>query len=70
MSDVLADIEQRLAAAVQHFWTLRGQQAQAQGGAEGNKDRGDRSTAAERSTLGARTLGATFSQSGRPRSWL
>lgn len=43
MSDVLANLEQRLATAVQQFWTLRGQQAQAQGGTEGDKDRGDRS---------------------------
>ena len=42
MIDVLADLERRLAKAVQHFWALRGQQAQAQGGAGGNKDRGDR----------------------------
>ena len=37
MSDVLAHLEERLAKAVQHFWAQRGQQAQTQGGAEGNK---------------------------------
>ncbi len=43
MTDVLADLEQRLANAVNQFWTQRGQQAQAQGGSEGDKDRGNRS---------------------------
>lgn len=42
MTDVLAELEQRLANAVKQFWAQRGQQAQAQGGTEGNKDRGDR----------------------------
>src|SRR5438270_1638294 len=42
MSDLLADLEQRLKTAVQHFWGLRLQQAQSQGGQEGDKDRGDR----------------------------
>lgn len=43
MNDVFADLEQRLAKAVQHFWTQRGQQAEAQGGQQGKKDQGDRS---------------------------
>jgi hypothetical protein len=43
MTDVLADLEQRLANAVKQFWAQRGQQAQAQGGTQGDKDRGDRS---------------------------
>lgn len=42
MSDVLDDIEKRLARAVKRFWTQRGQQAEAQGGAEADKDRGNR----------------------------
>ena len=40
---MFADLDQRLANAVQQFWALRGPQSQAQGGTDGNKDRGDRS---------------------------
>lgn len=43
MSDMLVGLEQRLVKAVQQFWSQRGQQAQAQSGSEGGKDRGDRS---------------------------
>jgi hypothetical protein len=42
MSDLLADLQARLAQAVTTFWARRGQQASSQGGAEGDKDRGDR----------------------------
>ncbi len=42
MSNLLKDIEGQLSKAVQHFWSQRGQQAQNQGGTDGDKDRGDR----------------------------
>jgi Restriction endonuclease XhoI len=42
MADVFAELDQRLAAAVSQFWGQRGQQADAQGGADSDKDRGDR----------------------------
>src|SRR5437588_12358451 len=38
----LEGIAERLKKAVQQFWLQRGQQAQSQGGDEGDKDRGDR----------------------------
>jgi Restriction endonuclease XhoI len=43
MSDVLADLEQKLSSAVRQFWTQRGKQAKTQGKKKGGKDRGDRS---------------------------
>jgi hypothetical protein len=39
MSDMLADLDQRLRQAISRFWTKRGAQSQTQG----DKDRGDRS---------------------------
>lgn len=42
MGTLLDDLEAKLAKAVQHFWALRGQQGQAQGGEQGDKDRGAR----------------------------
>src|SRR5438128_7243755 len=42
MSELLSELEQRLKAAVQHFWTQRNQQARSQGGEDNDKDRGDR----------------------------
>ncbi len=42
MSNLPADLQTRLKAAIAHFWTCRGSQADAQGGAEGDKDRGSR----------------------------
>ncbi len=43
MSNLLADLNQRLRQAIVFFWERRGSQSQKQGGDEGNKDRGDRS---------------------------
>ena len=43
MSDLLADLDQRLREAIIYFWTIRGSQSLKQGGDEGDKDRGDRS---------------------------
>lgn len=42
MNPVLAGLEDKLKNAVRKFWELRGQQANNQGGDEGDKDRGDR----------------------------
>jgi len=43
MSELLADLEQRLRRAIQHFWIQRTSQSNKQGGAANDKDRGDRS---------------------------
>jgi hypothetical protein len=43
MSDLLADLESRLRRAIIQFWTTLGSQSERQGGAEVDKDRGDRS---------------------------
>ena len=42
MKDPLTDLEKQLRKAVHQFWALRGQQAEKQGEAEGDRDRGDR----------------------------
>ncbi len=42
MSDVLADLDGRLAEAVRSFWERRGRQSTNQGGVTGDRDRGDR----------------------------
>jgi hypothetical protein len=42
MNELLADLENKLAKAIQGFWSKRGKQAKTQGG-KGDKDRGDRS---------------------------
>ncbi|QEL16156.1 PaeR7I family type II restriction endonuclease [Limnoglobus roseus] len=42
MNILLDNLDKRLAKAVKHFWQLRGDQAQSQGGVRGDKDRGDR----------------------------
>lgn len=42
MSEATDGIEDKLKAAVRKFWELRTQQAESQGGEDGEKDRGDR----------------------------
>jgi hypothetical protein len=42
MRDLPTNLKQRLRKAIRQFWTLRGAQAQNQGGQEGDKDRGHR----------------------------
>jgi len=42
MSDVIAELDERLRKAVIQFWELRGAQSLKQGGDAGDKDRGDR----------------------------
>jgi hypothetical protein len=42
MSDLLDDLEKRLRQAIIYFWTQRSSQSRKQGGARGEKDRGDR----------------------------
>lgn len=43
MNDLLADLETRLREAIVRFWTTRGSQSERQGGADADRDRGDRS---------------------------
>lgn len=43
MSDVLADLDRRLIAAIVQFWQQRGKQSKRQGGKNRDKDRGNRS---------------------------
>ncbi len=43
MDQLLANLEQRLRSAITRFWTIRGSQAEKQGGDDGERDRGDRS---------------------------
>ena len=42
MTNVLADLEQRLKDAIVFFWEQRGSQSRRQGEDEGERDRGDR----------------------------
>jgi len=42
MSDLPKDLQKRLKKAIARFWVCRGSQAEAQGGEEGDKDRGTR----------------------------
>jgi hypothetical protein len=42
LDKLIQNLEERLRAAVQYFWTIRENQSQKQGGLEGDKDRGAR----------------------------